>query len=69
MKPVIAEETKLEVTRRVKGGVAYDFIINLTGEEQPLPACYAGKTDMLTGRGLKAGAALKPWDALLVCEG
>lgn len=68
VKPVIAEGTKLEVTRRVKGGVAYDFIINLTGEEQPLPACYAGKTDMLTGGGLKAGAALKPWDALLVYE-
>ena len=53
----------LEVTRRVKDGTEFWFILNLTGKPQPLPESFAGETDMLTGE--KAGD-LKPFDAILV---
>jgi beta-galactosidase len=69
VQPLIDEATKLEVTRRVKDGAEYDFVINLTGEPQKLPACFAGKADLLTGSRLEAGTALEPWDTLLVREG
>ena len=61
--PLIPDRTHLEVTRRVKDGTEFWFILNLTGKPQPLPESFAGETDMLTGE--KAGD-LKPFDAILV---
>lgn len=61
--PLIPDRTQLEVTRRVKDGTEFWFILNLTGKPQPLPESFAGETDMLTGE--KAGD-LKPFDAILV---
>ena len=61
--PLIPDRTQREVTRRVKDGTEFWFILNLTGKPQPLPESFAGETDMLTGE--KAGD-LKPFDAILV---
>ena len=61
--PLIPDRTQLEVTRLVKDGTEFWFILNLTGKPQPLPESFAGETDMLTGE--KAGD-LKPFDAILV---
>ena len=61
--PLIPDRTQLEVTRRVKDGTEFWFILNLTGKPQPLPESFAGETDMLTGE--KVGD-LKPFDAILV---
>ena len=61
--PLIPDRTQLEVTRRVKDGTEFWFILNLTGKPQPLPESFAGETDMLTGE--KAGD-LKSFDAILV---
>lgn len=62
IRPLIPDRTQLEVTRRVKDGTEFWFILNLTGKPQPLPESFAGETDMLTGE--KAGD-LKPFDAIL----
>ncbi len=39
-KPLLDEPTPLEVTRRVKDGKTYWFVLNFTGSTQPLPACF-----------------------------
>jgi len=62
------EATRLEVTRRVKDGKAFTFVLNLTKENVPMPAAYAGKTDSLTGEALAAGRVFAPFDAVLICE-
>lgn len=66
--PVIAEKTPLEVTCRYKDGKCYWFLLNLTGKPQAMPAAFAGKRDLLTGRTLECGEQLNNWDAMLFCE-
>lgn len=66
VKPLIDEETKLEVTRRVNGNTSLYFIINFTGEAQPLPKVFAGKQDILTDKALEKDDMLKPYDVRIV---
>ncbi len=65
VKPLIAEQTSLEIVRRRAEDWEYWFILNLTGEPQPSPATFAGETDMLAGGKIGEGE-LKPFDVLLV---
>ena len=64
--PVIAEQTELEVTCRKTDNAAYYFILNFKDEALPLPACFDGMTDLLTGETIASGKMLKQYDALLV---
>ncbi len=66
LKPVIEESTSLEVTRRVKDGKDYFFVMNFTGKEQAVPEKFAGKVDLLTGE--KIGTALEAFGTLVVRE-
>jgi beta-galactosidase len=66
--PVISEPTKLEVTCRVKGDKRYYFIMNLSGEDCPVPNIFAGATDILSGKELTAGGLMRPFEVALVCE-
>ncbi len=62
--PIMEENTSLEVTRRVKEGKEFWFLMNFTGEDQPLPESFQGEKDILTGE--VAPAVLKPYDTLLI---
>ncbi len=62
--PLVPDQTQLEITRRVKEGREYWFILNLTGRTQPAPESFAGETDLLTGK--EVGGQLSGFDALLV---
>ncbi len=66
VKPLLDEETALEVARRVKGGKEYWFVLNLTGKAQPLPRCFAGDMDLLTSR--DGSAEMEPFDAMVFCK-
>ncbi len=44
-------------------GREYWFALNLTGKAQPLPACFAGDIDLLTGR--DATAEMEPFDGMV----
>lgn len=66
IKPTIDEPTKLEVTRRSGKNGDFYFVMNLGGEEQPLPSRFAGKTDILTGK--TAPSVLKTWDTVIIKE-
>ena len=68
IKPLIEEETALEVTYREKDGKRYWFVLNLTGKPQPMINAFAGKTDILKGRTLMEGEMLENWDTLLYVE-
>lgn len=66
IKPTIDEPTKLEVTRRSGKNGDFYFVMNLGGEEQPLPSRFAGKVDILTGK--PAPSVLKTWDTVIIKE-
>ncbi|MBO5253675.1 MAG: beta-galactosidase [Clostridia bacterium] len=68
IKPLVGEETKLEIACREKDGKRYWFVLNLTGKPQPMIGAFADKTDILKGRTLKAGEMLENWDTLLYVE-
>ena len=62
---LIDEDTPLEITKRVKDGNEFWFVLNLTGKPQQAPKAFAGETDILTGA--KVGEAdLKPFDTLII---
>ena len=63
-RPAIADETALEVTRRVKDGKEFLFILNFTGADQPVPESLRGETDRLTGE--KLPEIFPPFGAALV---
>lgn len=67
VKPLLDEETALEVTRRRRDGKDYFFIMNFSGRPQALPQRFAGETDLLSGEALPQGRVLAPYDTLLVC--
>lgn len=66
VKPLITEETALEVVRQVKDGKEYGFVLNLTSKAQPLPGCFAGETDLLTGR--DSTTEMDPFDRRAFCK-
>ena len=68
VKPVIEEDTKLEIVCRTTERKRYYFIINLAGEDLALPQYFAGKTDILSGNLLSSQTVLACYDVALVCE-
>ena len=65
--PVIEEETRLEVTKRVTDKEDLYFVINFKDEELPLPKVFGGKKNLLTGSVLTEGEMLKKYDVRIVC--
>ena len=68
VRPVIPEQTKLEVTCRYAGNQAFFFVINLSLDAQPLPPSLAGMTDLITGKQIPDGTVLNRWDVLILCR-
>ncbi|WMJ86273.1 beta-galactosidase [Anaerocolumna sp. MB42-C2] len=68
VKPVIDEETRLEIACRSIAGKYYYFIMNLTGETLMLPQLFLGKEDILTRNVLTSQTTFAPYDVALVCE-
>lgn len=64
--PVIAQETELEIVCREKLGEKFYFILNFKDAEIPVPACFAGKTDLLTAEVIGEGEILKQYEVRLV---
>lgn len=63
--PLIDEPTKLEIACRVKGNNKYFFIINLSGEDCPVPNAFADAVDMLSHKKLMPNGVLRPFEAIL----
>ncbi len=63
---VIAQETELEVVCRETQSAKFYFIMNFKDGEYPVPACFAGKTDLLTDEVIKEGEILKKYEVRLV---
>ena len=66
VRPVVEEETELEVTRRVTETEVIYFIMNFKDQELVLPGVFAGKTDMLTDRVLEEGEMLRKYEVRVV---
>ena len=67
VKPLIDAQTKLEVVCRTVRDKRYCFLLNLTGEELPLPPLFEGKVNILTGDTLTPQTTFKPYDVALLC--
>ena len=63
VKPLIPDETELEVDLRTIEGREYWFIINLTGTPKSAPESFRGETDILTG---KPVGELQGFDTVIV---
>lgn len=63
VKPLIPDETELEVDLRTIEGREYWFIINLTGTPKSAPESFRGETDILTG---KPVGELQEFDTVIV---
>lgn len=61
VKPLVPEQTGLEISRRRKGNTEYIFVINFKDEAQTLPQSLAGLPDLLTGKPAEAGETLPKW--------
>ena len=66
--PTVKEPTDLEVTVRETETEKITFLINFQLDTLPLPAGFAGKTDLLSGKLLETETALAPYDVILVAE-
>lgn len=66
VKPVVEEETGLEITCRRKDGYRYYFVINFKEEELEIPSCLAGNTDVLTGEPVRSGDTLSKYDVKII---
>ena len=66
---VIEEETGLEVTRRISDTEEIYFVINFKDQELPLPAVFAGKKDLLSGRTMEEGEVLRKYDVRIAVTG
>ena len=64
--PVINEATGLEVTCRKAEDCTYYFIFNFKDKVLPLPNCFDGFKDLLTGETVAGGRMMKQYDALLI---
>ena len=64
--PVISEATGLEVTCRKSDDCTYYFIFNFKDKVLPLPNCFDGCKDLLTGETVTGGRMMKQYDALLI---
>lgn len=64
--PVIRESTELEVTCRETEDCRFYFIFNFKDRDFPIPSCFAGCTDLLTGETVSDGRMMKQYDSLLI---
>lgn len=64
----VAEKTPLEVTVRKKDGILYYFVMNFSGNDQPLPGELAGKKDLLTGRPADGAAVVEPYGVFILAD-
>lgn len=64
--PVIAEHTELEITCRQTDTCRFYFIINFKEQPLPLPSCFAGKQDVLTGETLAGGKLLNKFEVKII---
>lgn len=63
---LLEEDTLLEVQCRETAEEKLYFLMNFQESAQPLPKCFAGMEDFLTGERLTEGTALKQYDVRLV---
>lgn len=66
VKPVISEETELEVTCRKADYGKFYFVMNFKDKEIEIPSCLAGNKDALTGETVETGETLKKYDVRIV---
>ena len=66
VRPIIDEDTKLEVICRETDKEKIYFINNLKDYAQKLPDCFAGEVDLLEDKVLTKGTMLSPWDIKIV---
>jgi len=66
--PVIAEKTALEVTRRQSEHHDYYFLINFEPAAQTLPAYFAGKVDLLSGKTLADKQQIPQYSTFIIKE-
>ncbi|WP_390409144.1 beta-galactosidase [Lacticaseibacillus jixiensis] len=59
------QPSALEISRREKDGVQYDFLINFTAQTQPIPDEYVGARDLLSGAVIETGQSLTQYMALV----
>lgn len=64
----LQEPSELEVTYRESDSRRVYFVINLSGAPQPLPACFAGQPERLSGKLLEAGCVLAPYDVCVIVQ-
>lgn len=67
-KSVIDEDSNLEITCRFSEVNKYYFIINLSGDKQPLPKTCTGMIDILSGSVLSAETEVEPFSSFIVKE-
>ncbi|MDD3197836.1 MAG: beta-galactosidase [Eubacteriales bacterium] len=67
-KSVIGEDSNLEITCRFSEVNKYYFIINLSGDKQPLPKACTGMIDILSGSVLSAETEVEPFSSFIVKE-
>lgn len=63
---VIEENTELEVTCRKAENCSYYFLFNFKDKEIPLPSCFAGCKDLLTGETIPADTVMNQYDTFLI---
>jgi beta-galactosidase len=65
---VIDEDSNLEITCRFSEVNKYYFIINLSGDKQPLPKTCTGMIDILSGSVLSTETEVEPFSSFIVKE-
>lgn len=68
IKPVLAEPTALEVFSRETEKERLYFVLNFSGEVQPLPKAFAGKENILTREICDENMQLQKYDTLIFSE-
>lgn len=62
----VSGESRLEIMCRKAEQSSFYFIMNFQDEELPLPSCFAGKTDILTGRTMAVQEMLSQYDVRII---
>lgn len=66
VRPVINERTELEITCRKTEKHTLYFVINFKDKEIRLPSCFAGNTDILTGKTIEGNEMMSRYDVKLI---
>ncbi|WP_071130636.1 beta-galactosidase [Enterococcus timonensis] len=68
VQPLLNEKTKLEITQRFSQEKVFTFILNLSAEEQVLPAEFAGKVDVLKNQMLNSKQNVPAFASYLIVD-